>query len=143
MTAARVCETTSVMSIDSLQRAFLLVMAASITPISLFYGLAPELTLTTVLGVEVSGVNTQHLFRAVMGLYLGMVSLWLVGALRPSMRITALWSLVVFAGGIAVGRFLSIVIDGWPSPLLTFFMLAEIGIVATGLFLIRADQEAR
>lgn len=131
------------MSTDFLQRSFLLAMVASITPMSFFYGLAPELTLTTILGVEVSGVNTHHIFRAVMGLYLGMVSLWLAGALRPSMRVTALWSLVVFAGGLAVGRFLSILVDGWPSPLLTFFMLAEIGIAATGWFLIRADQQAR
>jgi hypothetical protein len=78
-----------------------------------------------------------------MGLYLGMICFWLSGALRPELRIPALWTVFVFVTGIAFGRVLSLVIDGWPQPLFVAYLLAEIALAATSLALIVLTRDAK
>ncbi|MEO1700547.1 MAG: DUF4345 domain-containing protein [Pseudomonadota bacterium] len=124
------------MSIDRARQLFLLVMSIGLFPIALSYGAMPEVSLPLLYGINDPDLPTQHIFRAVMGLYLGMISFWLAGVLRPNLRTAALWILFVFVTGIALGRVLSLVLDGWPGPLLVFYLFAEIGLAATSWFLI-------
>ncbi|MEL6572425.1 MAG: DUF4345 domain-containing protein [Pseudomonadota bacterium] len=124
------------MAIDRAQRLFLLFMGISLTPIALSYGLVPQQSLPLLYGISDPDLPTRHIFRAVMGLYLGMICFWLAGVLRPNLRIAALWTVFVFVTGIALGRVLSLVLDGWPRPLLFFYLLAECVLAATSLTLI-------
>ncbi|MCR9196538.1 MAG: DUF4345 domain-containing protein [Hyphomonas sp.] len=124
------------MSIDRAQQLFLLAMSIGLFPVALSYGAMPEVSLPLLYGISDPDLPTQHIFRAVMGLYLGMICLWLAGVLRPNLRIAALWTLFVFVTGIALGRVLSLGLDGWPGPLLVFYLLAEIGLAATSWILI-------
>ncbi|MEO1639488.1 MAG: DUF4345 domain-containing protein [Pseudomonadota bacterium] len=124
------------MAIDRAQRLFLLFMGISLTPIALSYGLVPQQSLPLLYGISDPDLPTRHIFRAVMGLYLGMICFWLAGVLRPDLRIAALWGVFVFVTGIALGRVLSLVLDGWPGPLLFFYLLAECVLAATSLALI-------
>ncbi len=125
------------MTLETKQRLFLGLAAAGLTPIALSYGLRPDLTLPWLFGVDAAGINTRHIFRAVMGLYLALAVFWCFGALRPNLRLPALWSLVIFMLGLALGRALSLAVDGMPHPLLTIYMLLEVGFAAIGALLIR------
>jgi len=125
----------------SLARAFLLVAAVGLLPVALSYGVAPARSLPWLFGIDATGVNAQHVFRAIMGLYLAMICFWIAGALRPSVRIPALWSLIVFMIGLGVGRLFSLFVDGWPHPLLVVYMVVEFIMGAAGLYILR--NEAR
>lgn len=124
------------MSVERKQRALLLLMAASILPVAFSYGVVPQSTLPWLFGIEADGVNTRHIFRAIMGMYLGFIGLWALGALRPRLRIPALWSLFVFTSGLAMGRLLSLILDGWPNLLLFGYMLGEFVVAAACWWLI-------
>lgn len=132
------------MTIDHMQRGLLVAMAIGLTPIALSYGAAPQASLPWLYGIDVSDVPTRHVFRATMGLYLAMICLWVAGALRPAIRLPALWSLFVFTLGIALGRSLSLLLDGWPGPLLFLYLPAEIALAASSAWLISrsADRHA-
>ena len=123
------------------QSLFLLAASVGLVPIALGYGAAPTISMPTLYQVDVDSVGAAHVLRAVMGLYLGMVVLWVTGAFNESMRLPALWSLIVFMLGLAAGRALSLVLDGMPSPLLLIYLLLEIGFGAVGLYLVRSAPE--
>lgn len=123
-----------------LQSAFLLVTAIGLTPIALIYGIAPEKTLPWLFGIDVSGVDTRHIFKAFMGLYLALAGFWIAGAIKPDLRIPALWSVFIFMVGLALGRILSFLVDGWPSGLLIFYLMLEISFGAMGWWLLKASK---
>ena len=121
---------------------FLVMASLGLVPIALVYGALPQFTVPVFYGVEVDTVNGAHIFRAVMGLYLGMVLFWLLGAANAALRVPALYSLVVFMLGLAAGRALSIVLDGMPSPAFVVYLGLEIFFGLLGLALAR-DLAAR
>jgi hypothetical protein len=71
-----------------------------------------------------------------MGLYIALLSLWAVGAFIPRLTPTALISEVLFSTGLAAGRILSLVMDGWPSALLIFYLIIELTSAAAGILLL-------
>jgi hypothetical protein len=66
-------------------RFYLLFSAAGLFVIALSYGIDPAAILPMALDVTVEGTDMTHIFRAVMGLYLGMIVLWILGAFRASL----------------------------------------------------------
>jgi hypothetical protein len=116
-------------------RAFLIFCAVGLVPIALGYGAKPSVSLDAVFGIKVDTVNLTHIMRAVMGLYLGMVVLWVWGAFRKSMETPALVACAVFMLGLAAGRILSFVMDGMPHWLLIVYAILEIvlGLIAVVL----------
>ena len=123
------------MSFDK-QRTLLMVMSVSLFPVALSYGTIPQTSLPWLFGIDASGVDTRHIFRSIMGLYLALIAFWTIGALRPTLRLPALWSLLVFVSGLATGRLLSLVVDGWPSWLLVAYMILEFAIAVVTWWLI-------
>ena len=119
---------------------FLLLAAVGLVPVALSYGLMPQESLSYLFGIDASSVNSSHIFRAVMGLYLAMVVFWITAARLPSLTLPALWSLAVFMLGLAAGRAMSIVIDGMPHPLLLVYLLLELVIGLIALYLARNHQ---
>ncbi len=116
---------------------FLVVAALGLTPIALAYGAMPSLSVPMLYGIEVDNVSTAHIFRAVMGLYLAMVVLWLLGAKNDGLRLPALYSVVVFMLGLAAGRALSLALDGMPNVLLVVYLFLELGFGVMGVILIK------
>lgn len=127
---------------ERLKSVFLVVTAMGLTPIALIYGIAPEKTLSWLFGIDVSGVDTRHIFKAFMGLYLALAGFWIAGAVNQKLRGPALWSLFIFMVGLAAGRGLSMVTDGQPSGLLIFYLLLEISFGAVGWWLLQ-DETVR
>lgn len=122
---------------------FLLVAAAGLVPIAFSYGFSPAYSLGMLFDIDASAVNSAHIFRAVMGLYLAMVAFWIFGALRENLRVPALWSLAVFMLGLATGRLSSLLIDGMPHPLLTTYLLLELGFGFAALYFIKQQPGSR
>jgi len=86
-----------------------------ITIISLTYGLFPNIILPNLFDFKVESTDLKQVFRAMMGLYLGMVILWVTGIFKPLYWRTATISNVFFMVGLASGRIISLMIDGVPS----------------------------
>lgn len=124
------------MSLDQARRLFLLVFGIGLLPVALSYGLVPGQSLPLIYGLDAPDQTTRHLFRAIMGLYVAMIVFWLAGALHADLTMPALWSVFVFVTGIASGRGLSLILDGWPPPLLVFYLSAEIALAGTSGYLI-------
>ena len=118
-------------------RFYLLFSAVGLVPIALSYGINPAVVLPKVLDVAVEGTDTTHILRAIMGLYLAMVGLWILGALRPEFARTAVMAAITFMFGLAFGRVLSILVDGMPSPLLVVYTGLEIAIGYWGILVLR------
>ncbi len=91
------------------------------------------------LGFPVEGTNHTHVFRAIMGLYFANIGFWLAGFAMPSLRLPALWGLFIFMGGLAAGRVLSLILDGFPNFVLAFYLIAEITFATLGLIAIRRN----
>lgn len=129
------------MTTDRMQRYFLLLIGAGLPPIALIYGVAPEVTMPMLFEVEAADVGTRNVFRGIMGIYLALAAFWIMGAMRPALQRGALWTLTLFMAGVGAGRILSLVLDGWPHPLLLFFTGLEVVAALTGAALLRANAD--
>ena len=65
---------------------FLLIVAVGLIPIAMSYGLMPQQSLRYLFDVSVADTNSIHIFRALMGLYLGFVLFWILGAFNVQLR---------------------------------------------------------
>ena len=111
---------------DRLMQLYLLAVVILIVPIALNYGLAPGVSLPMTLDIKVEGTDQTHIFRALMCLYLGAAIYWGVGAFNPSwQRMAVIWA-IFFAFSLAVGRVISLIVDGQPSSLLVIYLVIEI-----------------
>ena len=124
-------------------RLYLLISALGLLPVALSYGIAPTMVVPSLFDVAVESTDLTHILRAVMGLYLGMVVLWVLGAMRPNIARTAVISEVAFMFGLAFGRLLSIVADGVPSLLLVAYAAVEIVMGGLGIWILRQAPEPR
>lgn len=122
-------------------RFYLLFSAVGLFAVALSYGVAPAVVLPKVLDLAVDGTDLTHVFRAIMGLYLAMIVLWVLGALRPSLTRAAVISEVVFMFGLALGRVLSIIVDGVPSVLLVAYTVVEIVMGCWGVLILKHVAE--
>lgn len=130
------------MTIDRIQRYFLLLIGAGLPPVALIYGVAPEQTMPMLFNVEAADVGTKNVFRGIMGVYLALAAFWIMGAMRPTLRRGALWTVTLFMAGVGAGRILSLILDGWPHPLLVFFTGLELAAALTGVILLRARAKS-
>ena len=118
-------------------RFYLLFSAAGLFVIALSYGIDPKGVLPKALDITVDGTDLTHIFRAIMGLYLGMIVLWVLGAFRESLTRTAVIAEVVFMFGLAFGRVLSIIVDGVPSALLVVYTVLEVAMGLWGILVLK------
>ena len=117
---------------------FLLFISLGVLPAALGYGLNPKEFLPALYGIEVADNNLSNIFRAIMGLYIGCVLLWVFGAFNKSLTVPALWCMFVFMLGIGFGRALSLIIDGMPDIIFVFFMIFEFVAAGITFYLIKA-----
>ena len=117
-------------------RAFLIFCAVGLVPIALGHGAKPAARLDALFGIAVDTTHLTHIMRAVMGLYFGMVVIWLWGAFSRSMAGPAWAACAVFMLGLAAGRLLSFALDRMPHWLLIVYATLEIvlGVVAVLLY---------
>ncbi len=109
-----------------IKKIFLVVTFIAAWLLALLYGFSPQFFLGTLLGVTNVNINLHHLFRAVMCLYFALGLFWLFSAFNAKFRDAAVLSVAFFAGGLMIGRIISFIVDGWPSPLLVSYFFIEV-----------------
>jgi hypothetical protein len=112
----------------------LIISSIVLTMIAMTYGVMPDRLLPILFDINIKATDLMHVFRAMMGLYLGIVGLFILGIRKADYWATATLVNVVFMGGLAVGRLLSVAVDGWPSPVFVVGLLAEIAFAMWGVF---------
>lgn len=100
--------------------------------VGLIYGLYPSKILPAVFGFEVNDLELKNIFRAVMGLYFVMGIFLIVGIKNSKYWRMATLISVLFTSGLAFGRILSTIFDGF-SILLSFALLIELALMVWGI----------
>ncbi len=119
---------------------FLLAFAATgLIPIALGYGFNPSMSAPFLYGFDINGINQPHIFRAVMGLYLGQIFFWYLGSIKQEFRRPALYMLATFMLGLAFGRLISLLIEGLPNGLLLVYLFLELIIGTLALLVIKCN----
>ncbi len=116
---------------------YLGVVASGLALIALSYGLAPATFLPLFVDIPVTTIDSKHVLRGIMGLYLGMASFWGIGIYSPQFSKAAVISVVCFMLGLALGRVVSMIADGVPSPLLIVYLGLEVVMAALGILVLR------
>jgi len=123
-----------------MKKLFLLVAGVFLIPVALSYGIDPAATLPMIMNVTVEGTDETHIFRALMGLYLGMVAFCIIAAFTPAWQHVAVIWAVFFAYSLAIGRIISLSVDGIPSPMLLFYLAVELVVGTGGLILLTRER---
>ncbi len=98
---------------------------------------APQMMMATP-GIELTSVNHFHIIRAAYGgAYLGIAALFLSGLVRPALRGFALLAVAMLFGGFALGRVVSLVLDGLPVALYLAVLAFELVFAALALVALR------
>jgi hypothetical protein len=112
--------------VRTIKQGALLLSAATIVVVAALYGIWPAWFAREVLGVTAMTPSLADLLRALMCLYLAFAAFWVYAAFDGRYRNPALLTVVLFPAGLVVGRILSVGLDGRPSGLLTFYLVAEL-----------------
>ena len=120
---------------------FLILVAIGLIPLGITYGAHPSFNLLPISfldEVEINSIDHANIFSGIMGLYVTMAIFWILGALKKSLTIPALWSLVIFMTGIGAGRAISMIADGMPSGPYLLFLLLEVIFALIGFMFIKS-----
>ena len=123
-----------------LKKAFLIGAFVAVTIIALLYGVSPTWFAATFLGVTDLDLNFAHILRAIAGLYLALAAFWLYAAFNDKYRDAALLTTILFAGGLAAGRCVSLILDGQPAPVLLFYLAMEFAVVLVAYWVFRLPE---
>jgi len=115
-----------------IKKAFLIFSFVAVTVFGLLYGISPQWYAATFLGITDLNVNVAHILRALAGLYLALAAFWLYTAYHDKYTDAAILTAILFAGGLAAGRCVSLIADGRPAFMLLTYLAAEIGVVLIG-----------
>jgi hypothetical protein len=119
--------------LKNLKNLHLTISAIIITVISFIYGLFPNDILPKFFDFKVESIDLKQVFRATMGLYLGIVVLWLIGIFKPSYWRAATISNVLFMFGLALGRIVGLIMDGIPSISFSIGLALELILALWGI----------
>ncbi|WP_299362901.1 DUF4345 domain-containing protein [Winogradskyella sp.] len=105
-----------------------------VIPAALIYGF----NLGDFLDISFITTDEQSFSKAIMGLYLGFSILWTLGIFRSEYLKTALISNAIFMLGLALGRLLSIIMDGLPSEAYMFGTVGELILGGYGFWVLNS-----
>lgn len=115
---------TKIIKISNLHLA---ISAIIVLPMALIYGFQPNL----LFDVSINSLDQSNIFKAMMGLYIGFASLWILGIFNQNYWKAASISNMIFMIGLGFGRIVSIIIDGIPCYL---FVLGTVGELILGFY---------
>ena len=112
-----------------IKKYYLIFAFVSVSVIGLLYGVSPKWFARTFLEINDLNPDIAHILRAVMCLYLALGLFWLYSAFNDDYINVALITVLIFAGGLVIGRIISFFIEGKPAPILTLYMVMEFTLV--------------
>ena len=95
--------------------------------VAFIYGFSPEFCFD----IKVKTSDEHTVFKAIMGVYIAFSFLWFFGITNKKFWQTATISNFLFMFGLAIGRTISLVLDGIPS---TIFLLGTFGEFILGFY---------
>ena len=107
----------------TLKNLHLLVSVLIVVPTAIIYG-SPSI-LQKQLDIQVNTIDLSNLLKATMCLYLGASMVWILGIYKTSYWIRATELNILFMLTLAIGRTLSMVIDGVPISGYVFGIIIE------------------
>ena len=92
--------------------------------------------------IELTSTNHHHVIRAAYGgAYLGIAALFLLGLANRGLRAASLLAVTVLFSGFALGRLVSIAVDGLPVGLYLGVLAFEVTFAVMALVASRSDAE--
>ena len=119
---------------------FLIFAFVVVSMIALLYGISPQWFARTFLDINELNISSAHILRALMCLYLSLGVFWLYSAFTSRLRNAAVLTTLVFAGGLFIGRLISLVLDGVPKPLLILYIVLELGLVPIAYWIYKLPE---
>jgi uncharacterized membrane protein YphA (DoxX/SURF4 family) len=123
-----------------IKKSFLIFAFVAVSIIALLYGVSPQWFARTFLDVPEIALDFAHILRAVMCLYLALGLFWLFAAFSDKYRNTAVLTTMLFAGGLVIGRIISLFADGQPSPILVLYIAMEFMLVPVAWWIFRLPE---
>nr|WP_321229199.1 DUF4345 domain-containing protein [uncultured Psychroserpens sp.] len=117
---------------DIINKIHLIISVCIVVPIAFVYGFKPELSFDMFLET----VDEHNFYKAIMGLYLGFSTLWILGVFKSNFLKPAILTNIIFMLGLGFGRVLSILIDGTPTSGYIFGTIAELFLGFYGLWIL-------
>jgi NAD/NADP transhydrogenase beta subunit len=126
--------------IMQIKKAYLIFASVAVTIFGLLYGISPTWYAVTFLGITDLNTNFAHILRAIAGLYLALAAFWFYAAFNDKYRDAGILTAILFAGGLAAGRCVSLIGDGQPALVLLIYGVMEFAVVLVGLWVFRLPQ---
>ena len=110
----------------------LIISVCIVVPVSFFYGFNPS----SEFDIHLDTIDEHNFFKAIMGLYLGFSTLWILGVFKINYLKIALVTNMIFMLGLGFGRVLSLTLDGVPTFGYQFGTFAELFLGFYGLWVL-------
>ena len=120
-----------------IKKAFLTFAFVAVTISGLLYWISPAWYAATIIDLN---PNVAHILRAIAGLYLALAAFWLCAAFIDKYKDAAILTAILFAGGLAAGRCVSLTFDGQPAPVLLIYGAMEFAVVLIGYWVFRLPE---
>jgi hypothetical protein len=117
----------------SFKNLHLAVSVLLIVPVALVYGLLPGKILPGLFDFTIHTTDLSIIFRATMGLYLGMAVFWIMGIVKSKTWVAATTANIFFMGGLAIGRIVSLLLDGSPNVYFLTGLFVELLLALWGI----------
>lgn len=108
-------------------------------PVAFVYGFKPELSFDMFLET----IDEHNFYKAIMGLYLGFSTLWILGVFKTAYFKMAIVSNIIFMLGLGTGRLLSMLTDGMPTFGYIFGTIAELFLGCYGIWVLNRLKTQR
>ncbi|ARV16143.1 DUF4345 domain-containing protein [Polaribacter sp. SA4-12] len=107
---------------DFIHKIHLIISVLIVVPVSIFYGFDPS----SQFDIHLNTIDEHNFFKAIMGLYIGFSTLWILGIFKPTYLKTAILTNMIFMLGLGSGRVISLFLDGTPTFGYIFGTFAEL-----------------
>ncbi|WP_179337457.1 DUF4345 domain-containing protein [Winogradskyella ludwigii] len=108
----------------------LIISVLIVVPVAFVYGFNPS----SEFDIHLNTIDEHNFFKAIMGLYLGFSTLWILGVFKVNYLKLALVTNIIFMLGLGSGRVLSWFVDGVPTFGYQFGTFAELFLGFYGLW---------
>ncbi|MFV8364408.1 DUF4345 domain-containing protein [Flavobacterium sp. ZT3P35] len=103
-----------------------------VVPTAIIYG-SPSI-LPEYLDIQINTVDFSNMLKAIMCLYLGISIVWILGIWKTKYWITATQLNILFMLSLAIGRMISMLMDGIPTGGYIFGIIAEFVLGSYSIF---------
>ena len=107
-----------------LKNLHLIISLSIVVPTAIIYG-SPSI-LPVYLNIQVNTVDFSNMLKAIMCLYLGISFVWILGIWKTEYWKIATQLNILFMLSLAIGRVLSMLMDGFPTGGYIFGIIAEL-----------------